>query len=312
MSNAGGGGTASYALSAVDIVFDSSRRDSQTVDNPKFFIRNLDNIVGVSIAWVSVPFTFYMIDNTNNTFQIRSGLAASISGATWGTYYLKPGTYSSQTFPLEFQRVLATGPSSENNANWTTYVDPINSRYTLYNTGLDTTTETWQLRFNGNATLAKMLGFDENTTYQTVVVASWYVDGKAINSGNPVHVLVAPNQVYFVPPTIDLHSIRLSGAVTCQRDPGNEDTKVLTIPLLGNFTSQIQFQPTTGMIPTPSRLTFTDMDFGLRLPDRTVYSIGSVDANPASAPPTSSYLSLNNVPFQVCVRFFRDLGYGAN
>lgn len=300
-----------YALSTVDIVFDSGRRDSQTVDNPKFFIRNLDNVVGVSIAWVSIPFTFYMVDNTNNTFQLRAGTAATINAAAWGTYYLKPGTYSSQTFPLEFQRVILSGVASENNGTWVTYVDPVSSRYTMYNTLLDTSTETAQIRFNGNTSLAKMLGFDANTTYQTVVVPTHYVDGKAVNNGAATHVLIAPQQVYFVPPTIDLHSIRLSGAVTCQRDPGNEDTKVLTIPVLGNFTSQIQFQPSMGMIPTPSRLTFTDMDFGLRLPDRDTYSVGSVDPNPTPAPPTNTYLSLNNVPFQVCVRFFRDLGYGA-
>lgn len=307
-NNAGSGG---YALSTVDIVFDSSRRDSQTLDNPKFFIRNIDNVVGISIAWVSIPFTFYMIDNTNNTFQLRSGLASTISSATWGTYYLKPGTYSAQTFPYEWSRVLGGSPASENNLDWVTYVDSVSSRFTLYNTGLDTSTETAQIRFNGNSSLAKMLGFDADTVYQTQVVSTHWVDGKKVNSGNPVHLLIAPQQVNFVPPTIDLHSVRLSGAVTCQRDPGNEDTKILTIPVLGNFTSQIQFQPSMGMVPTPSRLTFTDVDFALRLPDRTVYSIGAVDPNPNPAPATSSNMSLNNVPFQVCVRFYRDLGYGA-
>lgn len=309
-------GGANYALKTVDVVFDSSLRNYGTNDNPSFYVRNIDNVVGMSVAWVSIPFCFYMVDNTNNTFQLRGGTVAGINSAGWSTISLRPGTYSAVTFAQEFRRacVDTSVGALENNADFYCYVDGATARLTIYNTGLATsgTVETFQLRMNGNTSLAKMLGFDASTTYQAQLVTQWWNEGATLNTGNPLHVLVAPQQVYFVPPVINLFSKRLSGLMHSQREPENEDERILVVPLLGNFTTQIQFQPSTGMIPIPSRVTISDTDFKLTIPDRDRYSLNAVDPNPSVLPPTQNHLCLNNVPFQVCIRFFQDLGYGAN
>lgn len=55
----------------IDIIFDSSKADNGDLDNPMFKLSpELDNIVGASVQWVSCPFTYYVIDRTNNAFEV--------------------------------------------------------------------------------------------------------------------------------------------------------------------------------------------------------------------------------------------------
>lgn len=55
-------------LQPIDIVFDSKSAANQ--DNPVFTLDPpLDNIVGMNVQWVSAPFSYYVIDSTNNEFE---------------------------------------------------------------------------------------------------------------------------------------------------------------------------------------------------------------------------------------------------
>lgn len=55
-------------LQPVDIVFDSKSALNQ--DNPVFTLDPpLDNVVGMNVQWVSAPFSYYVIDSTNNEFE---------------------------------------------------------------------------------------------------------------------------------------------------------------------------------------------------------------------------------------------------
>lgn len=88
----------------IDIIFDSSQSTNGDLDNPLFKLTpELDNIVGASVQWISCPFTYYVIDRTNNYFDFilqqnkydgSVGQGSATDYGTWIRYDLENGTIS--------------------------------------------------------------------------------------------------------------------------------------------------------------------------------------------------------------------------
>lgn len=64
-------GSQSSTRQPIDVIFNSAESDNGNVDFPNFTLDPpLDNIVGASVQWISAPFSYYVIDRTNNTFRL--------------------------------------------------------------------------------------------------------------------------------------------------------------------------------------------------------------------------------------------------
>jgi hypothetical protein len=96
----------------VDIYLDSKDANEGTRDNPTWLLTNpITNITGVKVTSALIPFTYYVIDGTNNEFIIE---ILTDTVATGGTTYvgarylvhLQPGSYDDSTFPKMLDKVL--------------------------------------------------------------------------------------------------------------------------------------------------------------------------------------------------------------
>lgn len=77
----------------IDVVFDSSDSVRATFggtpDNPQYIITpDLTDVVGMSLLWVNVPYTYNVVDDTNNKISL-------LIGSTTYVLALDPGTYTS-------------------------------------------------------------------------------------------------------------------------------------------------------------------------------------------------------------------------
>lgn len=64
-------GSQSSNRQPIDVIFNSAESDNGNVDFPNFTLDPpLDNIVGASVQWISAPFSYYVIDRTNNFFRL--------------------------------------------------------------------------------------------------------------------------------------------------------------------------------------------------------------------------------------------------
>lgn len=63
------------------------------MDAPTFTMRpNLSDIIGMTLIWANVPFSYFIVDDTGNTFEVSVD-----GGGTFEEYTLPPGTYNSQS-----------------------------------------------------------------------------------------------------------------------------------------------------------------------------------------------------------------------
>jgi hypothetical protein len=80
-----------------DVVFDSGSADTRSynsLDKPEFtLLPAIEECVGISLMCAQVPFTYYVIDNTNNKFTITIGNYAPYAGNIYEVT-LFPGSYS--------------------------------------------------------------------------------------------------------------------------------------------------------------------------------------------------------------------------
>jgi hypothetical protein len=109
-------------FSPVDVIYDSRSYDraadniENNRDRPTFSIglpTNENDLAGMSVMWVNVPFTFYTVDQTNNKglwikFPDHSAIGQEGGVAKmWHQLELLPGTYQSvAALQAEFRRAL--------------------------------------------------------------------------------------------------------------------------------------------------------------------------------------------------------------
>jgi hypothetical protein len=91
-----------------EIHLDSVARDAGTNDEPVFVINPpFDNVLGIKLVSAQIPFTYYVFDDTNGSFQILPGA----DPAQARTVTLPPGNYTvtSISAPLTAALGAATG-----------------------------------------------------------------------------------------------------------------------------------------------------------------------------------------------------------
>lgn len=93
-------GSQSSNRQPIDVIFNSAESDNGNVDFPNFTLDPpLDNIVGASVQWISAPFSYYVIDRTNNFFRL--GFYILIDQTSVATTDLKNALYSYNLAPQQ-------------------------------------------------------------------------------------------------------------------------------------------------------------------------------------------------------------------
>lgn len=309
-------------LRPVDIVFDSSVADGTSqrdLDNPTFsLLPGVENCVGMALLSAQVPFSYYVIDYTCNTFNIRINTSTTIGGGTYTnnvyTVSLLPGTYTRNnlkpmlTFCIQNQTTLVKG--SGGNAGLATDLSLIfDMRFDIddttssllfytYNSTVNAINESnlFNVEF-GNNSVAPYIGF-ANTTSKGSVRSAVYDNSDSLVLSNS-HNLYSPFAINLSGPSyLFLHSEKLSGAAPgTVRNSSNANDIVAYIPVNNNYQGTIEF-----LNPIAQRIPFTKcnlpakIDFRWTLGSRTTFNIdGGTNKN---------YLQLQGQAFLVVLRFY--------
>lgn len=319
------------ALNHVDVIFDSSAADSYKSgggDYPRFTLfPSLDNVVGFAVVKVSLPFSYYAVDGTNNQFSLNiqtitgtlvTGTGGSVAAGTTvatGTYIctLVNGTYTSTTIVAAFLAALersyiAAAPATTYDISslFTLGVYPNSNLLYIFATGATNYVTTWQLLFPTTSTLNKIFGFTTNSQYYaasayTAVAATATVPFHD-NAGNDymakfAYLIGDTSASLQGEPYLFLHSSLSSslefGSVRTHVGGGD---KIAHIEVNNNFPGTIDYTVQAPQMQAFSESIIPELSFYLTLGNRTTFE--SVTGT------STNYLSLNGQPFYIIIRFY--------
>lgn len=305
-----------------DVVFDSSEADGTSLrdlDNPTFsLLPSIENCVGMALLSAQVPFSYYVIDFTNNQFSIRINTSTTISGGQYQNNVYKvsllPGTYTRNNlepmlaFCIRYKTVV--------------------TKFTGGNAGTDSDLySVFDLRFDIDDTTSSLLMYTNSSTVNAInEVALFQIEfsdksaapylgysnyplkkslrGPVYNNSD-VEVLPNAHNIYSPfainlsgPSYLFLHSEKLSGvAPGAVRNSTNSSDIVAYIPVNNNYQGTVEF-----LNPIAQRIPFTKCNLPSKLDFR--WTLGSRTEFNIDGGSTRNYLQLQGQPFLVVMRFF--------
>lgn len=272
-------------LQSIDILFDSSNYKTGSKDYPVFNLshKQLDNIVGLQLLYTSIPFSYYVIDITNNTFTL-----VDING-TW-PIVIVPGTYNASNLATELsQSLVVAGVTLP--THYVFYVDSSTAQLVIYNNTISFVisfplkTAVNNLGFTSGLSSTNGLLADNTETYVNSGSATNY-----IVSQGPVS-LTGSNQIY-------LHSPELSSMLNSKVYNDTQAGDILfVIPANASYLGIHEFQPTRNLYLRCNPTSLSNMSFYLTIGNQTLYE--------SSNGGTQNFLSLQGLPFQVGIRFYK-------
>lgn len=281
-------------LEPIDVVFDSDEvavNDAVfgTRDNPSFYINPpITDCVGIALLYVNVPFTYYVIDNTNNRFDFKETPIAAFRQCL-----IAPGTYNSQNIGAQILAAMDNAGVPNATTNYTVEVDNTDLKLLISHTG-GTSTQ-FSIDFNVNNSAYRTLGFNIATYTST---NGNYFDNNETEVVGKYHV-ISPRVVNLTGPGQMFLSSSFAPTLF-----GKVRNQAAIKPLLGfwsvnaNYTGTIEtFRESPMRIPF-SKMTVGQVDLKLLLGNRTTYN---------SAAGETDYLQLEGESYQVALRFFRQI-----
>lgn len=261
-----------------------------TRDNPTFsIVPPITDCVGLAMKSITVPFTYYVVDNTCNTFDLtyKSNVY---------TCRLTPGSYNDQNIGGEFIAAIRRTAAGALASDFRAYVDNTSNNFIIYTAGVSTDpTNAFQINFNVINSAASNLGFDQ-ALYSSSNVGTFYDNSETpltnyrISSPRIIN-LTGPGEMYL--------NSDLGGSVF-----GQIRNQTSAQGLLGkwdvncNYTGTIEHKESNPSRLKISRCTISKINLKLLLGNRTAYDNGSGTG-------IKDYLQLNGESFSVTIRFFR-------
>ncbi len=309
---------------SVDIVFDSGIYSRALRDQPKFDNINLSNVVGFTPLWANIPFTFYVVDQLNNTFTL-SVINAADSLYDDVTITLQPGTYNTTTLEYAFKEAIvgASGFPADapggvtwavSQTQFVVYMDPVRTRLRFYHP-----TQDFKITI-ANSELAEILGFVPELTYSNGS-AVLYRDGLQLIGGVAVKYIEAPYTMNLLgSPVVNVHCSELANLATglhvTDRAVSAEATVtatqsdiVMCVPINNSYAGIISYIHPVAAINCPNQ-TLQNATFYLTHGDRaTTTKITLPGLQNSDYELQTRVLSLNGSPFQVAIRFYVDTGH---
>ncbi len=304
----------------VEVVLDSSDPTIQgTRNTPNFLMYpEIPDCVGVAVVSVTVPFSYNVIDGTNNQFII---LKTNDTGLFVKNFYvctIKPGTYNTVNIIPEIQSALATAVSTSGSivdisSYFTVWIDSTNSLINFYAPQVGGVNLLFYVAFNFNiaATITDtetrtsinssqyIIGF-VNGNQQAVDAATTtlydnsetaYVTGTYVTSSFAVN-LTGEQYLY-------LHSSLAADVHGFVRNTTNSTDIVSHILVNNNYQGSIEYNN-----PFPVPIPFSKKSIGnkginfyLTLGNRTVFK--------ADGTTPTDYLDLKGQGFTLVLRFYK-------
>ena len=279
-------------LEPVDVVFDGdeialSERVTGTRDNPIFNITPpITDCVGVALLYASIPFTYYVVDNTCNRFDL------TYSSTTYECS-LTPGTYNAQNIGGEFIAAILRGANSTVSSAFLAFVDNTDMNFVVYNNTAGSGTS-FSLNFNITNSAYQILGFNQ-TSYSSSTTTFYDNTETAISK----HNIIAPRVINLTGPgQMYLNSDFGGNLFGKVRNQTAAQGLVGFWPVNANYTGTIEtFRDNPMRIPV-GRSTISSINLKLLLGNRTAYDNGDGRG-------IRDHLPLNGEAFKVAIRFFR-------
>lgn len=276
-------------LEPIDVVFDSdevgiSDDVAGTRDTPAFTLNPpITDCVGVALLYANVPFTYYVIDETCNSFRL-------IYSATNYDCQITPGTYTSQNIEGEIIKAISQGATPLIGAQFKAFVDNTDNNLIIYNDA----NVVFQINFNVINSVYRTLGFEQ--TLYTSTSAQFFDN---LEQSITKHFIRSPRVVNLTGPAQMFLNSDLGGNLF-----GKVRNQTAAQGLLGfwgvnsNYTGTIEtFRENPMRIPI-GRTNITGVKLKLLLGNRTAYDNGAGEG-------IVDHVQLNGEAFQVAIRFFR-------
>ena len=280
-------------ITPVDVLFDSEETSSGknvsgNRDNPIFsLLPAISNCVGVSVIYVNVPFTYYVLDTTNNSF------AFSYGGSAYSLLTLIPGTYNSSNISAQFISAVAVAGFAAAAADLVAYVDSTTSQFIVYSAANTAFAISFILGGAIGISCARTLGFNEAT--YTASNSSFTLNNETViakvNIQSPRVVnLSGPGQMF-------LSSTFGSSIYGKVRNQTGASSLLGFWPVNSNYQGTIEYLREIPPMITFSKCSVSSLDMKLLLGNRTVYNNGVSNV---------PYLPLQGEAYQIGIRFYID------
>lgn len=283
------------SIRPVDIILDSTQagtsdRVTGTTDAPVFnLFPAVEDCVGVSLIYANVPFTYYVIDSTNNKFTIQSadyGTAAACE--------IDPGTYNSINIGNQILDAIKRKNNAASTTQYVVYIDSTSGKLVWYD---QTTTplsgNTFQLDFSVIDSVGPTLGFNA-----AIYASSSQTFRDDTETAITKPVIFAPRVANLTGPSQMFLASDFGGAVY-----GSVRNQSSNQPLLGfwpvnsNYQGTIEYVRETPPVIPISRTNVSSIRLGLLIGNRTRYGVSG------SSTATQEFLSLNGEGYQIGLRF---------
>ena len=271
----------------IDVIFDSIEVGTSQVggsrDNPTFnLLPAIEQCVGIAVTYANVPFTYFVIDNTCNTFTIIDSLAVS------RLVTLVPGSYNSVNIVTQLRSAILKAGYVD---TLEIFVDSTTSKLVIYKTSNIAAPFTIQFT-TAETDLARLLGFPVGSTVSTtadvVNDSDVILTGRSNLSGTNVVNLSGPSQMFL---DSDLGA-SIFGSVRNQA--GNRNLLGFW-PVNSNYQGTVEYvNMNPEMIPMTAK-NLSRLNLSLTIGNRPSYNAKGVQ---------TSYLQLNGEPFQIGLRFW--------
>lgn len=276
------------SLTPVEVIFDSQNATSGSSNSPSFTMYpGITDVVGFSLKYVNVPFTYYVIDATSNQFKLTPN-----GGSTY-TISIASGTYNAVNLISALNDAMANSsvPSLPSPGNYNFFVDNTDSKLKIYNAS-----NAFTISFVGLSNPANdALGFSSTAVgYDSasgVLTDNTDTSLGTVNyvSGDRVVNLSGPNLMF-------LRSQKLGSLVFgTTRNQAGLQSLIGFWPVNSNYQGTISFFKDQPQIIPCTPTTITDVDLQLTIGNRTSYTVEGT---------TQNYLSLNGEGFQIAIVFW--------
>ncbi len=285
-------------ITPIKLTFDSKTATDPNIsgakgtrDNPVFnLVPAIENAVGYSVYYVNVPFTYYVIDFTNNIFGL------TIDGDDY-TCSIEPGTYNAINLKAQIIAAMVDAGYTAAPTEFEIYVDNTDSKLVFYKIG--DVALAFTLKFNVNASVAEPFGFDIEDYNST--------SGTFKNNAEQTitsHFIKSPRVVNLSGDTPMYLSSDFGGAVygKVRNQTANNDN-IAVWPIEVNYQGTNQLWDTNPLIFNFSKMTISTISLKLRIGNRTKYNSKGI--------PTD-YISLNGEAFQIGIIFYVEASQGVS
>ena len=304
-----------------DVILDSSVANGASainIDNPTFtFLPPIDDVVGITIMSCQIPYSYYVVDNTNNQFIITI-TGSTLAGGTdfnGGVYTITVpvGTYNSTTLPQMLTycfetaaQITKTGGTGTAVALGTTmdmkaFYDTTLSKTLFYINGVNYKGNVpFSVSFPTATSMAEVLGYlGSSASASTASSTGLIYDNQDIvlAGGSSTNYVYSPfsaqlsggNYIY-------VHSDLASNTHQSIRNATSNQDIIAAIPVNNNYTGTIDYINNTPRPISFSKTSISKINLFLTLGNRTSFNTGNGAKN---------YLELQGQPFFIVLRFER-------